>query len=57
MRETVFMPRWTLKRFVSWIKQDLGISCCRETVRKSVVGQTCDYCLVTSYAIVRDIRG
>ncbi len=22
-----------------------------------VVGQTCDYCLVTSYAIVRDIRG
>ncbi|NOR80837.1 MAG: hypothetical protein GQ529_08395, partial [Methyloprofundus sp.] len=36
MRETVFMPRWTLKRFVSWIKQDFGISCCRETVRKAL---------------------
>ncbi len=36
MRETAFTPRWTLKRFVSWIKQDFGISCCRETVRKTL---------------------
>ena len=35
-RETVFTPRWTLKRFVSWIKQDFGISCCRETLRKTL---------------------
>jgi len=30
------MPRWTLKRFVVWIKEDFDISCCRETVRKSL---------------------
>jgi len=35
-RDTVFMPRWTLKRFVSWIKHDFAISCCRETVRKAL---------------------
>jgi DNA primase len=35
-RETVFTPRWTLKRFVSWIQQDFGISCCRESVRKAL---------------------
>ena len=35
-RDTVFMPRWTLKRFVAWIKEDFDIKCCRETVRKSL---------------------
>ncbi|MEO1671805.1 MAG: IS630 family transposase, partial [Cyanobacteria bacterium J06631_2] len=29
-------PRWTLKRFVHWIKQKWKIDCCRETVRKTI---------------------
>jgi len=33
----VFEPRWTLRRFVDWIKQNHGLSCCRETVRKALI--------------------
>ena len=34
--ETQAFPRWTLKRFVHWIKQKSKIDCCRETVRKTI---------------------
>ncbi len=27
------IPRWTLKRFVQWLKDQWKINCCRETVR------------------------
>ena len=30
------IPRWTLKRFVQWLKDQWEINCCRETVRRSV---------------------
>lgn len=29
-------PRWTLKRFVRWVKQKWKIDCCRETIRKAL---------------------
>lgn len=29
-------PRWTLKRFVIWLKDRFQLSCCRETVRKAL---------------------
>ena len=35
-RKTKTFPRWTLKRFVHWIKQKWKINCCRETVRKTI---------------------
>ena len=28
------IPRWTLKRLVSWVKQKFNLDCCRETLRK-----------------------
>ncbi len=28
------LPRWTLKKFVQWLKDKWNIDCCRETVRK-----------------------
>lgn len=28
------LPRWTLKRLVTWIKEKFKIDCCRDTVRK-----------------------
>lgn len=34
--KTQVLPRWTLKRFVHWIKQKWKIDCCRETVRKTI---------------------
>ena len=30
------IPRWTLKRFVQWLKNQWNINCCRETVRRSL---------------------
>lgn len=30
------IPRWTLKRFVQWLKDQWKINCCRETVRCSL---------------------
>ena len=30
------IPRWTLKRFVQWLKNQWKINCCRETVRRSL---------------------
>ncbi len=33
-RKTKPLPRWTLKRFVQWLKDKWKIDCCRETVRK-----------------------
>lgn len=33
----VFTPRWTLRRFVDWLKQNHGIRCCRETVRQTLI--------------------
>ena len=35
-RKTKPIPRWTLKRFIQWIKQKWEIDCCRETVRKTL---------------------
>jgi hypothetical protein len=34
--QTQTFPRWTLKRFVHWMKQKWKIDCCRETVRKTI---------------------
>jgi transposase len=33
-REASPLPRWTLKRLVTWVKQHFNIDCCRDTVRK-----------------------
>ena len=33
-RKTKPLPRWTLKRFVQWLRDKWKIDCCRETVRK-----------------------
>ena len=35
-REATFVPRWTLKRFVAWIKDTHSLSCCCETVRRAL---------------------
>ncbi len=35
-RQTKPIPRWTLKRFVQWLKDQWKIDCCRETVRRSL---------------------
>ncbi len=35
-RKTQPKPRWTLKRFVQWLKDPWKIDCCRETVRRSL---------------------
>ncbi len=35
-RETAYCPRWTLKRFVIWVKEHFEIDCCRETVRSAL---------------------
>ncbi len=35
-RKTKPIPRWTLKRFVQWLKDQWKIDCCRETVRRSL---------------------
>ena len=35
-RKTKPLPRWTLKRFVQWLKTQWKIDCCRETVRRSL---------------------
>lgn len=29
-------PRWTLKRFVTWLEEKFQLSCCRETIRKAL---------------------
>ena len=29
-------PRWTLKRLVTWVKEQFNIDCCRDTVRKTL---------------------
>lgn len=34
--ESVIEPRWTLKRIMQWIQTHHGLSCCRETVRKTL---------------------
>jgi transposase len=34
--ESVHQPRWTLKRFVTWLEEKFQLSCCRETVRKAL---------------------
>lgn len=33
-RQAVPQPRWTLKRFVAWVKAQFHLECARETVRK-----------------------
>ena len=35
-RKTKPTPRWTLKRFVQWLKDQWKIDCCRETIRRSL---------------------
>lgn len=35
-RETSALPRWTLKRLVSWVQETFGIDCCRETLRRTL---------------------
>ena len=30
------VPRWTLKRLVEWVKAKFNVSCCRQTIRKSL---------------------
>ena len=35
-RQAKALPRWTLKRFVQWLKEKWKINCCRETVRKTL---------------------
>jgi transposase len=29
-------PRWTLKRLVSWVREQFGTTCCRETIRAAL---------------------
>lgn len=33
-RQSLPLPRWTLKRLVVWVQQQFGINCCRDTIRK-----------------------
>ncbi|MBW4471232.1 MAG: winged helix-turn-helix domain-containing protein [Stenomitos rutilans HA7619-LM2] len=33
-RQAPTLPRWTLKRLLVWVKQQFGIDCCRDTLRK-----------------------
>ncbi|GAB4190068.1 MAG: hypothetical protein Fur006_31830 [Coleofasciculaceae cyanobacterium] len=33
-RQRLPLPRWTLKRLVVWVKQQFGIDCCRDSLRK-----------------------
>ncbi len=35
-REESFQPRWTAKRFVTWLQEQYHLDCCRETCRKAL---------------------
>lgn len=37
-RQASTQPRWTLKRLVVWVKEQFGIDCCRDTLRKVLKG-------------------
>lgn len=34
--DAIFLPRWTLKRLIHWIKDTHQVDCCRETVRNAL---------------------